>query len=146
LRLSELVGIDIDHITDNVLSVIGKGDKQRTVPLDEKCIKAINAYLNVRPDIAGEKALFLSERKQRISKRTIQSLVKKYIGEAGLDTEKLSVHKLRHTSLSLMYKGGAGLEEIRKLAGHTVISTTQIYTHVDDDDLKKAVNANPLND
>jgi integrase/recombinase XerD len=145
LRLSELVRIDTDHITDNTLSVIGKGDKQRIIPLDTECIKVINAYLNVRPDITGEKALFLSERKQRISERTVQSLVKKYIGEAGLDTEKYSVHKLRSTCGTLLSKGGVPVQDIQQILGHSNINTTMIYVGIEKESLKKAVNANPLN-
>jgi site-specific recombinase XerD len=145
LRLSELVGIDIDHITDDMLSVIGKGNKQRPVPLDDECIKVINEYLKVRPNVTREKALFLSERKQRISERAVQRLVKRCIEEAGLDIKKYSTHKLRSSCATLLSKGGVPIQEIQQILGHSNINTTTIYVGVEKESLKKAVNANPLN-
>ncbi len=147
LRLSELVGIDINKINGDILTVIGKGDKERTVYLNKACLNAINTYLKVRPHdgVKDKNALFISERKQRISKRTVQYLVKKYIGASDLDTEKYSTHKLRHTAATLMYKyGNVDIRALQHILGHENISTTQIYTHVDDDRLRSAVKANPL--
>lgn len=147
LRLSELVGIDINKINGDILTVIGKGNKERTVYLNKACLNAINAYLKVRPHdgVKDKNALFLSERKQRISKRTVQYLVKKYIGTSDLDTERYSTHKLRHTAATLMYKyGNVDIRALQHILGHENISTTQIYTHIDDDRLRSAVKANPL--
>ncbi|MGB7604424.1 MAG: tyrosine recombinase XerC [Lutisporaceae bacterium] len=147
LRLSELVGIDINRLNGDILTVIGKGNKERTVYLNKACLYAINAYLKVRPHdcVKDKNALFLSERKQRISKRTVQYLVKKYIGASDLDTERYSTHKLRHTAATLMYKyGNVDIRALQHILGHENISTTQIYTHVDDDRLRNAVKANPL--
>lgn len=146
LRLSELVGIDIDRIKGDTLTVIGKGNKERTVYLNNACIDAINRYLEVRPkDAIDEKALFLSERKKRINKRTVEIIVKKYIKKAGLYDEKYTPHKLRHTAATLMYKyGNVDIRALQQILGHESVSTTQIYTHIDDDKLRKAVNANPL--
>ncbi|WP_084739353.1 tyrosine recombinase XerC [Thermobrachium celere] len=146
LRLSELVGIDIDRIKGDTLTVIGKGNKERTVYLNNACIDAINRYLEVRPkDAVDEKALFLSERKKRINKRTVEIIVKKYIKKAGLYDEKYTPHKLRHTAATLMYKyGNVDIRALQQILGHESVSTTQIYTHIDDDKLRKAVNANPL--
>lgn len=147
LRLSELVGINLSSIRGDTLTVIGKGDKERTIYLNQACIDAINAYRRVRPveGVKDKNALFLSERKQRISPKTVQYLVKKYIGAAGLDTRKYSTHKLRHTAATLMYKHGhVDIRALQAILGHESIATTEIYTHIDDDQLRKAVESNPL--
>lgn len=147
LRLSELVSIDIDKIKGDTLTVIGKGNKERTVYLNEACIEAINDYLKVRPKegLKDKKALFISKRKNRISNKTVQYIVKKYIKLAGLDPDKYSTHKLRHTAATLMYKyGNVDIRALQQILGHSTVSTTQIYTHLDDDRLRKAVKSNPL--
>ena len=110
MRLSELVGINISDINfkDEKLNVIGKGNKERTIYLNKACINAINSYMKVRPRDAvktdSRDALFLSERRERISNRTVQYIVKQELKKAGLDTNKYSAHKLRHTAATLMYK------------------------------------------
>jgi len=147
LRLSELVGINLSDIRGDTLTVIGKGNKERTIYLNQACLDAINAYLRVRPveGVKDKKALFLSERKQRISPKTVQYLVKKYIGKAGLDTRKYSTHKLRHTAATLMYKhGNVDIRALQAILGHQSIATTEIYTHIDDEQLRRAVDSNPL--
>lgn len=150
MRLSELCGINISSIQDDHLKVLGKGDKERTIYLNGACKKALSDYLKVRPKL-NEKdpsfdALFLSERKQRISNKTVQYTVKKYIKRAGLDPTKYSTHKLRHTAATLLYKyGEVDLRSLQEILGHASVSTTQIYTHVDDKMLKEAVDKNPLN-
>ncbi len=147
LRLSELVSIDIDKIKGDTLTVIGKGNKERTIYLNEACLEAINNYLKVRPKegLKDEKALFISKRKNRISNKTVQYIVKKYIKLAGLDPDKYSTHKLRHTAATLMYKyGNVDIRALQQILGHSTVSTTQIYTHLDDDRLRKAVKSNPL--
>lgn len=146
MRLSELVGININRIHGDTLTVIGKGNKERTVYLNEACLQAIQAYLKVRPNSPVEKnALFISKRKTRISVKTVQWLVKKYIVSAGLDPEKYSVHKLRHTAATLMYKHGhVDIRALQAILGHESISTTEIYTHIDDESLRKAAKSNPL--
>jgi len=149
LRLSELVNININRISPNRdrLTVIGKGNKERTIYLNKACTKAINDYLEVRPvdGVKDKNALFLSERKQRISNKTVQHLVKKYLGMAGLDTEKYSTHKLRHTAATLMYKHGeVDIRALQEILGHEQLSTTEIYTHVDNQQLKNAVDRNTL--
>ncbi|HYE83984.1 MAG TPA: tyrosine recombinase XerC [Clostridia bacterium] len=149
LRLSELVGIDINKISNDILTVIGKGNKERTVYLNNACIEAINNYLKIRPadDVKDKNALFLSERKHRISKRSVQYLVKKYIGISNLDTEKYTPHKLRHTAATLMYKyGKVDIRSLQQILGHENISTTQIYTHLDEEILRNAAKSNPLSE
>lgn len=147
LRLSELVGIDINKISEDTLTVIGKGNKERTVYLNKACISAIDNYRKDRQTdgVIDKNALFLSERKKRISKRTVQHIVKKFIENAGLDSNKFSTHKLRHTAATLMYKyGNVDIRALQQILGHDNISTTEIYTHVDDERLRQAIRSNPL--
>jgi site-specific recombinase XerD len=151
MRLTELVGINIKDIDfyDCKLNVIGKGNKERTIYLNKACIDAINGYLSVRPKnnikSDSENALFLSERRERISNRTVQYVVKQELLKAGLDTNKYSVHKLRHTAATLMYKyGNVDIRALQELLGHESISTTEIYTHVDNEQIRNAVEDNPL--
>ena len=151
MRLAELCGINIKDINfdECVMTVIGKGNKERTIYLNKACIKAINEYMRVRPKnnltSDGEKALFLSERKQRISRRTVQDIIYKELRAAGLDTTKYSVHKLRHTAATLMYQyGNVDIRALQELLGHESISTTEIYTHVNNEQVRNAVESNPL--
>lgn len=147
MRLSELVGININKIKKDTLIVIGKGGKERTIYLNNACKGAINTYLRVRPTdgVKDRNALFLSERKQRISNKTVQHIVKKYIKNAGLDPERYSTHKLRHTAATLMYKhGNVDIRTLQEILGHESISTTEIYTHVDNEQLRNAIDSNPL--
>jgi len=149
LRLSELVGINLNDISNGGLTVIGKGDKERSIPLNNACIEAIKNYMTVRPanEIKDRNALFLSERKSRISKETVQKTVKKYIKLAGLDPKRYSTHKLRHTAATLMYKyGKVDIRALQEILGHESIATTEIYTHLDSQQLKNAVESNPLAD
>lgn len=147
VRLSEIVSINITNIKDETLTVIGKGNKERTIYLNRSCIDAINNYLNVRPvPIAGhENALFLSNRKIRISQRAIQHLVEKYLKAAGLSDKHYSPHKLRHTAATLMYQyGNVDIVALQDILGHESVATTQIYTHINNERLKDAIKSNPL--
>ncbi len=151
MRLSELVGINIKDISfeDNKLNVIGKGNKERTIYLNEACQRALKTYLEVRPHDSvkadSRDALFLSEQKKRISNRTVQYIVKEELRFAGIDPDKYSVHKLRHTAATLMYKyGQVDIRALQELLGHESIATTQIYTHVDNEQIRTAVEKNPL--
>ena len=156
MRLSELVGINISDIdfSECKLNVIGKGNKERTIYLNKACVKAISEYLSVRPKegikpdrLNSPKALFLSERRERISRRTVQAIVDKELRAAGLDTSKYSTHKLRHTAATLMYQyGNVDIRALQELLGHESISTTEIYTHVDNSQVRAAVESNPLAD
>lgn len=147
MRLSELTGINIDNFKEDTLTVIGKGNKERTIYLNNSCIEALSAYIKVRPEAKEnhEKALFLSNRKQRISQKAVQHLVKKHLTLSGLDRKKYSPHKLRHTAATLMYKyGDVDIRALQEILGHENVSTTQIYTHIDNERLRKAVSSNPL--
>lgn len=151
MRLSELVGINFKDIdfSDCKLNIIGKGNKERTIYLNKACIKAVNDYIKIRPRDSvkynSKDALFLSERKERISNRTVQHIVKQELLRAGLEPRKYSVHKLRHTAATLMYQyGDIDIRALQELLGHESISTTEIYTHVSNNQVRNAVESNPL--
>jgi len=149
MRLSEMVGIDIKDIRGDIIVITGKGNKQRTVYLNSACTVAIENYLRVRPNEglspADRDALFISRAHKRISATMVEKIVKKYIEIAGLDTEKYSPHKLRHTAATLLYKyGEVDIRILQEILGHENLSTTQIYTHLDNQQLRKAVNKHPL--
>ena len=155
MRLSELVGININDIdfSECKMTVIGKGNKERTIYLNKSCMVALNDYLSSRPasnmvkhdSKNSDKALFLSEQKQRISNSTVQNIISKELKQAGLDTKNLSVHKLRHTAATLMYQyGKVDIRALQELLGHQSISTTEIYTHVNNEQVRNAIESNPL--
>ena len=148
MRLSELVSVDLKDIKDDHFSIVGKGNKERTIYLTKNCIDLIDNYIMIRKNYLKEikvDALFISTRKNRISNRAVQSTVEKYLKKAGFDTRVYSTHKLRHTAATLMYKyGNVDIRALKDVLGHESVSTTQIYTHLDDEDLKNAVNKNPL--
>ena len=131
------------------LTIIGKGNKERTVYLNEASIAAIENYLKNRNDSKAteeaKKYLFLSSKYRPINKRSVEILVKKHIENAGFKDQKYTPHKLRHTAATLMYKyGNVDIRSLQNILGHENISTTQIYTHVDDETLREAVKTNPL--
>ncbi len=147
MRLAELVSIDYTDIkSDGTLVITGKGNKQRTVYLNQACVDAITDYMKVRPnDKVKDRALFLSSRYQRINQRTVQIMVEKYLEKAGLGGRGLSVHKLRHTAATLMYQyGNADLLVLKEILGHENLGTTEIYTHIQSDAAKQATDMNPL--
>ena len=153
MRLSELCGIRISSIKGDTLTVIGKGDKERTIYLNNSCLRAIKNYLIVRNEKSdkilpiNKDFLFLSEQGTPINKRQVERIVKQNIQKAGLDINKYTPHKLRHTAATLMYKhGSVDIRSLQQILGHENISTTQIYTHIDDERLREAVNSNPLNE
>ncbi len=150
MRLSELVGIDIRDIdfTEKRLKVLGKGNKERMVYLNSACLDALNSYLEDRTankKAASEPALFISNQNKRISKRRVQQIVENSLREAGLDGKGITTHKLRHTAATLMYQyGDADVLTLKELLGHASVSTTEIYTHLSDDNVRSAVESNPL--
>lgn len=146
IRLSELVGINLGDIREDCLTVTGKGNKERNIYLNNACLSAIKSYLSVRSKDSKDKdALFLSKFKKRISPKTVQWVVYKYLKQAGLDGKGYSVHKLRHTAATLMYqKGGVDIRVLKEILGHESLSTTEIYTHLSSEQAKKAVESSPL--
>ncbi|MDE6111062.1 MAG: tyrosine-type recombinase/integrase, partial [Eubacterium sp.] len=147
MRLAELVSIDYNDIkADGSLVITGKGNKERTVYLNQACIDAITAYMRKRPnDGVRDRALFLSSRNQRISPKTVQHIVYTNLDKAGLGDRGLSVHKLRHTAATLMYQhGNVDVLLLKEILGHENLGTTEIYTHIANDATKKAIESNPL--
>ena len=146
LRISEIVGLNISDIRGDSLRVLGKGNKTRIVYLNEACIQALNLYLNERKLVAAvdKNALFLSNRRKRMSTDAVHAMVKKTLKAAGLDSSKYSSHKLRHTAATLMLSNGVDVRTLQEVLGHDNLNTTQIYTHVDNSELRIAAAANPL--
>lgn len=145
LRISELTGLNLKDLSEGRLRVLGKGGRERVVFLNDSALRAVRAYLAVRPD-CDTQAFFVTERGSRISRSAVHYLVKRHLGEAGLDTEGYSAHKLRHTAATLMLKNGVDVRTIQELLGHEHLNTTEIYTHVESTDLRQAADANPLAD
>lgn len=154
IRLSELVGISVnDYITTKdtqtgesyaFLKVIGKGNKERIIYLNNACVSAYEAYMKLRPKVQGEKALFLSKRYKRISNRRVEQIIEERLMKSGLSGYGFSVHKLRHTAATLMYQNGVDVRVLKEVLGHENLNTTQIYTHVSDSQIKQAMDKNPL--
>jgi site-specific recombinase XerD len=153
MRVSELAGIDLGDVDRQLrsLTVTGKGNKQRIIYLNTACRDALAEYMDER---LGEKyakantnALFLSKREQRISVKTVQWMVYKYLDMAGLESKHYSVHKLRHTAATLMYQSGnVDVRVLKDILGHEQLNTTQIYTHVSNRSMEEAMTHNPLSD
>ncbi|MEE1356975.1 MAG: tyrosine recombinase XerC [Clostridia bacterium] len=150
MRLSELVGINLTDIDSQMrcLKVTGKGAKERIIYLNDACKSAIVEYLNTRtPQTKNSSSapLFLSAREQRISPKTVQYTVNKYLKLAGLEYKGFSTHKLRHTAATLMYQSGnVDVRVLKDILGHEQLNTTQIYTHISDASMESAMYANPL--
>lgn len=146
LRISEIVGLNLSDIQDEALRITGKGNKQRIVYLNDACVQSLNAYLEERNLIAAidKQALFLSNRRKRMSTDAVHAMVKKTLKQAGLDASKYSSHKLRHTAATLMLSNGVDVRTLQEVLGHDHLNTTQIYTHVDNTELRIAAAANPL--
>ena len=153
MRLSELVGLNLESCDRDLISVkvIGKGDKERIIYLNKAAQSALLDYLKIRLDPkyirTSSTALFLSGRETRISNKTVQWMVQKYLKLAGLGMKGLSVHKLRHTAATLMYQSGkVDIRVLKDILGHEQLNTTQIYTHVVNQNLEDAMQQNPLSD
>ena len=151
MRVSELCGIDIKDIDSEFrsLRVVGKGNKERIIYLNDACRASLGEYLAVRlgekHKTLSEKALFLSEQNKRMSVKSVQWMVYKYLDMAGYGSRHLSVHKLRHTAATLMYQSGAvDVRVLKDILGHEQLNTTQIYTHVSNKNMEDAMQMNPL--
>ena len=153
MRLSELVGLNLESLDPEVttVKVFGKGSKERVIYLNKAARGALIDYLRLRLDPkhvrTSSNAVFLSGRENRISNKTVQWMVQKYLKLAGLGSKGLSVHKLRHTAATLMYQSGkVDIRVLKDILGHEQLNTTQIYTHVVDRNIEEAVENNPLAD
>ncbi len=147
MRLSELVGINLGDIKESSIKVTGKGNKERMIYLNDACIEAINDYLPIRLEKSPKdrNALFISRNGNRINKRRVEQIVTENLKKCGLDGMGYSAHKLRHTAATLMYQHGhVDIRALKEILGHANIGTTEIYTHVSNEQLKKAADASPL--
>lgn len=146
IRRSELVALNRTDVYPDRLRIIGKGNKERFVYLSDACKSAIEAYLVIRNQmvLADDRALFASQEKNRISTATVHNLVKKHLSAAGLDSTQFSAHKLRHTSATMMLSAGVDVKTVQEVLGHENLNTTQIYTHIENTELKIAAEANPI--
>ena len=151
MRLSELVGINKNDIRDGTVNITGKGNKERIVYLNDACIYAIQSYLDEQNTKKYTKkdpnALFLSRTGSRLTPRRVEQIVEDALRRAQLDNRGYSTHKLRHTAATLMYRhGGVDMLALKEILGHAHVSTTEIYTHISDEQLKRAADSSPLSD
>ena len=148
LRVSEMAGLNYTDIrTDNTIRVVGKGNKERVIYLNKACVNALSDYMKIRPvdGVKDKKALFISRNHNRMSVKTIQAMVYKYLAKIGLDAQGYSCHKLRHTAAALMYQyGDVDVRVLKEVLGHENLGTTEIYTHLSSPQLKSAADNNPL--
>ena len=146
IRRSELVGLNLSDVYEDRIRVVGKGNKERFVYFGSACHKAIEAYMVERSKIVltDNRALFGSRNGNRISVTAVHRLVDKALLKAGLDTTQFSAHKLRHTAATMMLSGGVDVKTVQEVLGHENLNTTQIYTHIENTELKLAAEANPL--
>ena len=146
IRRSELVGLNLTDVYEDRIRVVGKGNKERIVYFGAACRKAIDAYLPERHKrvLTDNRALFGSRNGNRISTDAVHALVKKALLQAGLDATQFSAHKLRHTAATMMLSGGVDVKTVQEVLGHENLNTTQIYTHIENTELKIAAEANPL--
>ena len=146
IRRSELVGLNISDVYEDRIRVIGKGNKERIVYFGSSCHKAIEAYMEERSKmvLSDNRALFASRNGNRISVTAVHRLVEKALLKAGLDATQFSAHKLRHTAATMMLSGGVDIKTVQEVLGHENLNTTQIYTHIENTELKLAAEANPL--
>ena len=146
IRRAELVGLNLTDIYEDRIRVVGKGNKERIVYMGSACKRAIDDYLKERSQIvlSDNRALFGSRDKNRISVSAVHRLVKKHMLAAGLDATQFSAHKLRHTAATLMLSNGVDVKTVQEVLGHENLNTTQIYTHIENTELKIASEANPI--
>ena len=146
IRRSELVNLNISDVYEDRIRVVGKGNKERFVYFGSACRKAIDAYLPERNKkvLSDNRALFGSRDNNRISVTAVHRLVKKALLQAGLDSTQFSAHKLRHTAATMMLSGGVDVKTVQEVLGHENLNTTQIYTHIENTELKIAAAATPL--
>ena len=146
LRISELVSLNLSDIRGDQLRVLGKGNKERMIFLNDACRAAIEDWMDVRSHSAAadKNALFLTRKHTRMTTDAVHYMVKQRLKKAGLDASLYSSHKLRHTAATLMLQNGVDVRTLQEVLGHEHLNTTQIYTHVDNENLRAAARANPL--
>ena len=146
LRISELAGLCLSDVREDTLRVVGKGNKERLLYLNAACLHALKQWNGQRVNLpcSDKNALFVSQKHRRMSVQGIHFTVKKRLLAAGLDIHIYSTHKLRHTAATLMLQNGVDVRTLQEMLGHEHLNTTQIYTHVEDSELRAAARAHPL--
>ena len=146
IRVSELCSLNVNSIQGRNVTVIGKGNKERTVYLNDACVAALEQYIPERNEYKGEgdAPLFVSQKGTRFTRQTVAKIVKQ-INRASVHKDKLTPHKLRHTSATMMYRAGADIRSLQHILGHSSVATTQIYTHIEDEQIQDAMQKNPFN-
>ncbi|WP_107926008.1 tyrosine recombinase XerC [Lysinibacillus parviboronicapiens] len=148
IRVTELCQLNKASIQGRYLTVIGKGNKERTVYLNDSCMQALADYEQSGKTAyrgEGDEPLFVSQKGTRFTRQTVAKLVKQINKQSGLQKERLTPHKLRHTSATMMYKAGADIRSLQHILGHSSVATTQIYTHIEDEELQHVLENNPFN-
>lgn len=149
MRLSELCGMNMTDIRENTVRILGKGNKERVVYLNEACQNALDTYIKYRNShpiaLQDRNALFLNRNGHRLGTRRVEQIVDDQLKKAGLDQYGFSVHKLRHTAATMMYQyGNVDIRVLQEILGHANLGTTQIYTHISSDQMEQAVQSTPL--
>lgn len=148
IRVTELCNLNKSSVQGNYITVEGKGNKERNIYLNEACQSALKAYQEQEKHIYkgdGEEPLFLSQKGTRLTRQRIAKIIKQINANSGLLKEKLTPHKLRHTSATMMYKAGADIRSLQHVLGHSSVATTQIYTHIEDKEIQQVIEQNPFN-
>ena len=146
IRVSELCSLNMQSIQGRNVTVIGKGDKERVVYMNDRCYEALQRYLPERHPYKGQgiEPLFVSQKGTRFARQSIAKIVKQ-LNNSTLHKDKLTPHKLRHTAATLMYKAGADIRSLQHILGHSSVATTQIYTHIEDEQIHEVMKNNPIN-
>lgn len=148
IRVTELCNLNKSSIQGRYLTVVGKGNKERTVYLNDSCVQALSDYEHSGKHVykgPGEEPLFVSQKGTRLTRQTVAKIVKQINKQSGLQKDHLTPHKLRHTSATMMYKAGADIRSLQHILGHSSVATTQIYTHIEDEELQHVIENNPFN-
>ncbi len=149
LRATELCRLSLGDVEDRYVTIVGKGGKERRVYMNDSCVEALALYIEHERKKIAEKttddALFLSQKGNRLTRQRLAKIVKQINDSSALHKANLTPHKLRHTSATIMYQNGADIRSLQQILGHSNISTTQIYTHVEDEMIKRVFENNPLN-
>lgn len=146
IRVSELCALNVTSIQGKYVTVVGKGNKERTIFMNDRCVEALDSYLPERHHYKGqgEEPLFVSQKGTRFARQSIAKIIKK-LNNNTLQKQKLTPHKLRHTSATLMYRAGADIRSLQHILGHSSVATTQIYTHIEDEQIQQVMDNHPLN-
>ena len=147
IRVSELCALNLSSIKERYLYIVGKGNKERVLYINDACLEAIQHYLSSRKPYKGEgeEPLFTSQKGTRFTRQSIARIIKVINSNSISEKSLLTPHKLRHTSATMMYQSGADIRSLQHILGHTNISTTQIYTHIEDKQVQDVLTNNPFN-